>query len=72
MRLHDNSVRKISELAVLLAAALALSYVENMIVLPIPVPGVKIGISNVLLAYVVCRYSFRWHWGLVYRSACLH
>lgn len=58
MRLHDNSVRKISELAVLLAAALALSYVENMIVLPIPVPGVKIGISNVLLAYVVCRYSF--------------
>ena len=54
-RLTPLSVRvqKIVRLALLMATALILSYVESVLELNIVVPGVKIGIVNVLLTYVL-------------------
>ena len=59
-RLTPLSVRvqKIVRLALLMATALILSYVESVLELNIVVPGVKIGIGNVLLTYVLYEYGF--------------
>lgn len=43
----------ISRLALLTALALVLSYVEHLIPLPIPVPGIKLGLSNTVLLYAL-------------------
>ena len=41
-----------------MATALIISYVESVLELNIVVPGVKIGIGNVLLTYVLYEYGF--------------
>ena len=41
-----------------MAAALILSYVESLFSGFIPVPGVKIGISNVIVVYILYEYGF--------------
>lgn len=41
-----------------MATALILSYVESVLELSLVVPGVKIGIGNVLLTYVLYEYGF--------------
>lgn len=56
------ATRKLTELALLTAAALVLGYVEYLI--PISgVPGVKLGLSNMVLLYAVAL--------LDKRNACL-
>ncbi len=43
----------ITRLAILTAAALVLSYIEHIIPLPLPVPGIKLGLSNTVLLYAL-------------------
>lgn len=52
-----NRVRRIASFSVLLCTALLLSYVESLISLPFILPGIKIGISNVVLTFVLYRYG---------------
>lgn len=47
---------KTAYIGVLLAFCLVLSYIESLIPLPIPVPGIKIGLSN--LPVLVCLILF--------------
>ena len=50
--------RKLTALAMLTAAGLMLSYVEAL--LPSPgVPGVKLGLANTVVIFVLYRYSWR-------------
>ena len=50
-------VRILTRWALLTAAALILSWVESMLPFRIPVPGVKLGFSNVIVTYVLYEYS---------------
>lgn len=50
--------RKVARLAVLIALALALSYVERLIPLPMPAPGIKLGLAN--LVTLVALYLLGW------------
>ena len=52
-------VRRITELAMLTAVALIIFVVELQIPNPIPVPGVKLGLANVITVYAVYHYSPR-------------
>lgn len=48
--------KRIARLSVLIALALILSWVERLIPLPMPVPGAKVGLSN--LVTLTCLYLF--------------
>ena len=46
-------VRKLTELAMLTAVALILFVVELQIPNPFPIPGVKLGLANIITVYAV-------------------
>lgn len=45
--------------AVLTALALIFSYIESLFPLPIGIPGVKLGIANLVILVVLYRYGFK-------------
>jgi len=49
-------VRRLVELAVLTAAALIIFIVELQIPNPFPIPGIKLGLANIITVYAVYRY----------------
>lgn len=52
---------KIARYALLVALAMVLSWLESMITLPVAVPGMKLGLTNlaVILHYTGCRRGMR-------------
>lgn len=53
----SERVRRLTELAVLTAAALIIFAVELQIPNPFPIPGIKLGLSNVITVYAVYHYK---------------
>lgn len=51
------TVKKMTELSLLTAVALILYVVESWLPTPVPIPGVKLGLANIIT--VVCVYRFR-------------
>ena len=54
-----TNVRKITNLALLTAMALAISLIEHYIPLPIPIPGAKLGLSNIIILVSLYFYGFK-------------
>lgn len=50
------SVRRLNVLAILTGLSLILFVIEMQIPPPIPIPGVKIGLANVITVMMVCRF----------------
>ena len=48
--------RRLTELALLTAAALIIFIVELQIPNPFPIPGIKLGLANIITVYAVYRY----------------
>lgn len=53
---ENIKTRRLTELALLAATALAIFIVELQIPNPFPVPGVKLGLSNIITVYMVYHY----------------
>ena len=51
--------KKLTELALLTALALTIFVVELRIPNPLPIPGAKLGLANIITVYAVYRYSFK-------------
>ena len=51
------STKKMTSLALLTALALILFTVEMQIPNPVPIPGVKLGLANIVTVYCVFRFS---------------
>lgn len=49
---------KLTELAILTALAFIFSYVESLFPLPIPFPGIKLGLANLIIVLVLYREGF--------------
>ncbi|MCH5251639.1 MAG: Gx transporter family protein [Lachnospiraceae bacterium] len=49
---------KLAELAVLTAVAFIFSYIESLFPLPLPFPGIKLGLANLILLIVLYRDGF--------------
>ncbi|MBP5378411.1 MAG: Gx transporter family protein, partial [Ruminococcus sp.] len=49
--------RKIARLSLLTAAALIIFIIELQIPNIIPIPGVKLGLANIITVYAVYKYS---------------
>lgn len=57
MALSDK-IKKLAKLSLLMAAALIVSYVESLIGFNFTLPGIKLGIGNVFLTYIIYEYGF--------------
>jgi len=53
----NKRTNKMVKIALLLAIALIVNYLESLVPLPIPLPGVKIGLANCLGLVVLCLYN---------------
>lgn len=51
----NNRTAKIAELAVFTAAAFLFSYIESLFPLPIPFPGMKLGLANLVIVIILYR-----------------
>ena len=57
--MHNQKLRRLLQLALLTGAALILFLVENQIPPPVPVPGVKLGLGNVIVLCVLFLFGRR-------------
>lgn len=46
--------------AILAAMAMILSYIEALIPLPVPVPGIKLGLANLVIIIAIYKLGFRY------------
>ena len=53
----SGKVRKLTELAVLTAVSLIIFVVELQIPNPFPIPGIKLGLANIVTVYAVYHYK---------------
>ena len=49
--------KRLAELGVLTAAALIIFIIESFIPYPFPIPGIKLGLANIITVYMVYRYK---------------
>ena len=54
--MKNSKIRRLTELALLTAAALIIFVVELQIPYPFPIPGIKPGFANIITVYAVYRY----------------
>ena len=54
-----KDIRNITNIALLTAMALAISLLEHMIPLPVPIPGAKLGFSNMIILITLYMYGFK-------------
>lgn len=54
-----NSIKKVTLVAIFIALALVLSYVDSLISLPIAVPGIKLGIANIAIIYALYKFGIK-------------
>lgn len=55
----ERPTKRLTRLSLLLSCALVLGAVERWIPLPVPVPGAKIGLSNIVVLAVLLRYGLK-------------
>ena len=53
------NLKKLVFLSLLVSCALVLSIIENMIPVPIPVPGVKLGLVNIVFLLTLVLFGFK-------------
>lgn len=53
------STQKLTRLAMFLALSLILSYLESLIPVSASIPGIKIGLANIITMYMIYCYSIR-------------
>lgn len=54
-----KSAWKISILAMMTSLAMIFSYVENLVPVPVPVPGVKLGLANLVILLAMLLFGFK-------------
>lgn len=50
------NAKKLTQLAMLTGIALIIFVIELQIPNPFPIPGIKLGLANIITVYAVCRY----------------
>ena len=54
-----NNTRQITLLSAMLAMSLVLAVAESMLsaLIPVPIPGVKLGLANIVTMFILCYFS---------------
>ena len=58
-RRQNNTTNRITRLALLTAIALTIFMVEAQLPSPVPLPGVKLGLANIVTVWVMFTYGAR-------------
>ena len=53
-----SNVQRLAETAVFTALAFIFSYIESLFPLPIPFPGIKLGLANLIIVLLLYRSGF--------------
>lgn len=53
----NNSVNKMIKISLLLSIALIINFLESLVPIPVPLPGVKIGLANFIGLMILCLYG---------------
>ena len=59
-RSHTGRTRRLAFAAMFAALALIFSYVEMLVPIPVPIPGVKLGLANLVILIALYRLGFRY------------
>lgn len=59
MRLHEKMSKKTAYLGLFSAIAIILGYVESLIPLFAGIPGIKLGLANLAVLFILSRYTYR-------------
>lgn len=54
-----KDLKKVTSIALLTSMALAISLIEHMIPIPVPIPGAKLGFSNMIILLSLYFYGFK-------------
>lgn len=54
-----KDIKKVTNIGLLTAMALAISLIEHMIPIPVPIPGAKLGFSNMIILMTLYLYGFK-------------
>lgn len=63
--------KSIAEAAVISALALALGYAETLIALPFPIPGIRLGLSNLAILFALYRLNTKNAWQVMFLKVTL-
>ena len=59
-RSYALRTKKLALSAILAALAMILSYVEAMVPMPVPIPGIKLGLANLVILLAIYRLGFKY------------
>ena len=51
------NTKRLTTLAIMLSLALIFSYVEYLVPIPLPVPGIKLGLANIVIVFALYKMS---------------
>ena len=57
---HALRTKKLAISAILAALAMIFSYIEALIPLPIPIPGIKLGLANLIIIIAIYKLGFKY------------
>ena len=67
----NNAGSRVAYCGVMVAAAMILSYVESLIPVPIPIPGIKLGLANLVTIVTFCSVGKGEAWLISLLRICL-
>lgn len=59
-----SNIKHIAEFSLYTALAFIFSYIESLLPLPVPFPGMKLGLANLVIVIVLYKKNFRYALGL--------
>jgi len=51
--------KKLTLLALIISLGMILSYIESQIILPIPIPGIKVGLANIAVIFTLYKLGIK-------------
>lgn len=59
MKKEKLEIYHVTYMGMLCAAAMIVSYVESLFPIPLGIPGIKLGLANIMTVFVLYRYGFK-------------
>ena len=59
-RTYALRTKRLALSAILAAMAMIFSYIEALIPLPVPIPGIKLGLANLVIVIAIYRLGFKY------------
>lgn len=55
----NKHLKKIAILAIIIVISLLFSYLDSLIIFPLPIPGLKMGLANIMVVYTLYKLNIK-------------